>query len=255
MTAISGAAAGARPLGQHQVEIQRNYAAWRAKPLLRRLYDGFYDRILSLVDPSVPGALVEIGSGIGNLKARAPSAIATDLFPNPWIDVACDAYRLPFGDGRVSHLILFDVFHHLQRPAACFAEARRVLAPRGRVILFDPYVSVASFPAYAWFHHEPVAWRAAIDAQPTPPEAHTYYAAQGNATRVFFSSTPVPWLGGWRLVHAAASAEFGYLLSGGFSRGALSPERALDQIRRWDARLSRWPRLFGARCLVALTPA
>ena len=241
------------PLGQHQVEIERNYEAWRAKPLLQRLYDGFYDRILALVDPSVPGALVEIGSGIGNLKARAPHAIATDLFPNPWIDLACDAYRLPFGDGRVSHLILFDVFHHLQTPAAFFAEARRVLAPRGRAILFDPYISLASFPAYAWFHHEPVAWRAPIDPAATPPAAHTYYAAQGNATRVFFRREPAPWLEAWRPIHAAASAEFGYLLSGGFSRAALYPERALDGIRRWDARLSRWPRLFGARCLVALT--
>ena len=253
MSATSGAAGRPRPLGQHQIEIQRNAEAWRAKPLLQRLYDGFYDRILALVDPSVPGGLVEIGSGIGNLKARAPHAIATDLFPNPWINLACDAYRLPFADGRVSHLILFDVFHHLQAPAAFFTEARRVLAPRGRVILFDPYVSVASFPAYAWFHHEPVAWRAPIDPRPTPPDTHAYYAAQGNATRVFFGEALPPWLDAWRVVHRAASAEFGYLLSGGFSRTALYPEGALDGIRRWDARLSRWPRLFGARCLVALT--
>lgn len=242
------------PLGQHQVEIQRNLEAWQRKPLLRRLYDGFYERILALVDPAVPGPIVEIGSGIGNLKARAPHAIATDLFPNPWLDLVCDGYCLPFAEGRVSHLILFDVFHHLEAPAALFREARRVLAPRGRVILFDPYISLASFPVYAWLHHEPVGWRAPIDSRDTPPVHSLYYAAQGNATRVFFSREATPWLSGWRAVEATAFAEFSYLLSGGFSRPAWYPERRFDVLRRWDRRLSRWPKLFGARCLVALTP-
>jgi SAM-dependent methyltransferase len=243
------------PIGQHAVEIERNAEAWRRKPLLRRVYDGFYDRLLALVDPAVAGPLVEIGSGIGNLKARVPRAVATDLFPSPWLDVVCDAYRLPFGDGRVSHVILVDVFHHLQTPAAFFREARRVLAPRGRVILLDPYISLASFPVYAWLHHEPVAWQSPIDPRETPIPNGGYYAAQGNATRVFFAREPAPWLSEWRCLHASASAEFSYLLSGGFSRAAWYSDRHLESLRRWDARLSRWPRMFGARCLVALTPA
>jgi SAM-dependent methyltransferase len=243
------------PIGQHAIEIQRNAEAWRRKPLLRRLYDGFYDRLLALVDPAVPGALVEIGSGIGNLKARVPRAVATDLFPHPWLDVVCDGYRLPFGAGRVSHLILFDVFHHLQTPAAFFREARRVLAPHGRVIMLDPYISLASFPVYAWLHHEPVAWRAPIDAREAPIPSAGYYAAQGNATRVFFAQEPPAWLSDWRCLHASASSEFSYLLSGGFNRSAWYSDRHLDSLRRWDSRLSRWPRLFAARCLVAVTPA
>jgi SAM-dependent methyltransferase len=242
------------PIGQHQIEIQRNAEVWRRKPLLQRLYHGFYDRILEFVDPAVPGALVEIGSGIGNLKARMPQAVATDLFPNPWLDLVCDAYRLPFADGRVSHLILYDVFHHLQTPAAFLREARRALAPGGRIILTDPYISLTSFPVFAWFHHEPIAWRAAIDLRETPLPEPGYYAAQGNATRLFFHRQSETWLAGWRCLHASASSEFGYLLSGGFSHAAWYPDRYLDSLRRWDARLSRWPRLFAARCLVVLTP-
>jgi SAM-dependent methyltransferase len=241
-------------LTQHQVEILGNLEAWRNKPLLRRLYDGFYDRIIELVDPDVPGAIVEIGSGIGNLKARLPHAIATDLFRHPWLDLVCDGYHLPFADTRVSHVILFDVFHHLQAPAAFMREARRVLAPGGRVILLDPYISLASLPVYGWLHHEPVAWRQSIDLGDTPPRDHAYYAAQGNATRLFFKRQPETWLKDWRCLHASASAEFSYLLSGGFSRAAWYPERHLEAWRRWDTRLSRWPRVFGARCLVALTP-
>src|SRR5215831_18385394 len=83
-------------LAQHQKEIESNRRAWETKPLLQRIYGGFYERILGLIDPTIPGRTVEIGSGIGNLKARLPQAIATDLFPNPWLDLTCDGYELPF---------------------------------------------------------------------------------------------------------------------------------------------------------------
>src|SRR5690348_15551897 len=115
------------PLEQHQLEIQQNLRAWEAKPLLQKIYASFYGQILELIDARIPGRIVEIGSGIGNLKAHLPGAIATDLFANPWLDVACDGYELPFRDGSLSHLVLFDVFHHLRAPSAFLREARRVL--------------------------------------------------------------------------------------------------------------------------------
>lgn len=82
-------------LAQHQAEIERNLRAWEAKPLLKEIYAGFYRRILALIDPAIPGRIVEIGSGIGNLKTHLPAALATDLFPNPWLDLASDGYELP----------------------------------------------------------------------------------------------------------------------------------------------------------------
>jgi hypothetical protein len=112
------------PLEQHQLEIQQNLRSWEGKPLLQKIYAGFYRRIVALVDSQLPGRVVEIGSGIGNLKAHLPGAIATDLFPNPWLDLACDGYDLPFKDGSLSHLVLFDVFHHLRAPNAFLKEAR-----------------------------------------------------------------------------------------------------------------------------------
>ena len=75
------------PLGQHQREMQANLSAWNAKPLLRQIYAGFYRRMLGLVDGRIPGRIVEIGSGIGNLKTHLPQAISTDLFVNPWLDL------------------------------------------------------------------------------------------------------------------------------------------------------------------------
>lgn len=238
---------------QHQLEIQKNRQAWERKPLLRRIYAEFYGRILKLVDLELPGRIVEIGSGMGNLKLHLPAALCTDLFPNPRLDVLCDGYELPFADGAVSNLVLFDVFHHLAAPRAFLNEARRVLVANGRLLVFDPYISWASFPIYGLFHHEPIGWRQGIEPRDSAPRPRDYYAAQGNATRLFFNRENPEWLAGWSLFHAEAFASFSYLLSGGFSKPCLYPSGALPWLRRMDKALSGWPKLFGARCLVGLT--
>jgi SAM-dependent methyltransferase len=243
------------PRAQHQAEIERNLIAWEAKPLLKEIYAGFYRRILVLIDPAIPGRIVEIGSGIGNLKAHLPDVLATDLFPNPWLDLSCDAYEMPFLPESLSHLVLFDVFHHLRAPNAFLREARRVLVPAGRLILFEPYISWSSYPFYGLLHHEPVGWRVPISRAESIARPHDYYAAQGNATRLFFQKG-IP--GGpvdWAIFHAERFSCFHYLLSGGFSKPAFYPARWLEALQRCDAKLSCWPRMFGGRCLVGLAPA
>ena len=244
------------PLAQHQAEIERNLRAWNAKPLLKGIYAGFYGRILGLVDPAIPGRVVEVGSGIGNLKAHLPGALATDLFPNPWLDVVCDGYELPFRQGSLSHLVLFDVFHHLRAPNAFLREARRVLVPlTGRLILFEPYISWTSYPIYGLLHHEPVARRGPINRAELLPQPRYYYAAQGNATRLFFRKEIPGWPEGWVAFHTEAFSCFHYLLSGGYSKPAFYPARWLEGLRRFEVKLSRWPRVFGGRCLIGLRPA
>jgi SAM-dependent methyltransferase len=241
------------PLEQHQAEIQQNLRSWEARPLLQKIYAGFYNRIVALIDERVPGRIVEIGSGIGNLKSRLPRALATDLFPNPWLDLVCDGYELPFRDGSVSHLVLFDVFHHLEAPNAFLKEARRVLVRSGRLILFEPYISVCSFPIYGLLHHEPIGWRNAISEQTMLARPRGYYAAQGNATRLFFRKQSICRPNDWKIFHAEAFSCLHYLLSGGYSKPAVYPANWLPGIETLDAKLSRWPGLFGGRCLVGLT--
>ncbi len=240
-----------KPLEQHQLEIQRNKESRAAKPLIRKIYADFYDRIVRELARDVPGAIVEIGSGSGDLKARVPEAISTDLFENPWLDLVADAYRLPFRDGSISNLVLLDVFHHLSRPLAFLHEAERVLAKGARTILFEPYISWISSVAYGCFHHEPVGWREPIDCSTEPPEGQNYYAAQGNATRLFFSeqsSLPAR----LRVLKKIALSDFTYLLSGGLSKPSLYPSFAYGLLKSLDRGLSSIPSIFAARSLVVL---
>ena len=71
------------PLAQHQAEIQGNLRAWETKPLLQKIYAGFYRQILALIDPKLEGRIVEIGSGIGNLKNPLAAGHRDGPVPEP----------------------------------------------------------------------------------------------------------------------------------------------------------------------------
>ena len=73
-------------------------AVWDRKPVLRAVYADIYRRIL---EATVPGATLEVGGGSGNLKVETPGVISSDILFAPWLDVVCDAQRLPFAEGRI----------------------------------------------------------------------------------------------------------------------------------------------------------
>jgi len=244
------------PESQHDKEIQQNREAWEKKPLLRKIYSEFYTRILSNVRKDISGDVVEIGSGIGNFKNVYPKAIATDLFKNPWIDQVENAYHLSFADKSVSHLILFDVFHHLRYPGKALREFERVLPTGGRVIIFEPYISVFGLMVFGLFHHEPVALTRKISWFPSDNTScdADYYAAQGNATRVFSAYSPYKdeIQKEWKMIKKEKISALSYILSGGFSRPSLYPESFLPVIRSLEHTLDSFPILFATRTLIIL---
>jgi SAM-dependent methyltransferase len=242
-------------VGQHNLEIHANAEHWRRKPLLQEIYRDFYVEIASELRLDLPGETVEIGSGIGNLKTVVPAALATDLFPNPWLDRVENAYSLSFAGGSVANVILFDVWHHLEYPGTALAEFYRVLTPGGRLVIFDPAMGILGRIVYGLFHHEPLGLRDEIHWwAPAGFSASemTYYAAQGNAHRIFFSKKWASRLGDWRTVRQSFQAAISYVASGGFSGPQLYPRSLLSGMRAIDRIASCVPAWFATRLLVVL---
>jgi SAM-dependent methyltransferase len=128
-------------------------AVWSRKPVLREIYGDIYRRLL---DASVPGPMLEIGGGSGNFKDFAPNAISSDIMPAPWLDLVCDAQRLPFADESFANIVMVDVLHHIESPLRFLQEIERALQPNGRLIFCEPAITPLSGIFYRLFHDEPV---------------------------------------------------------------------------------------------------
>jgi hypothetical protein len=108
---------------------------------------------------------------------------------------------------------------------------------------------------YGLFHHEPlglqdeIRWWARADF---PPGKMRYYAAQGNAHRIFFSKEWASRLGDWRTVRQRLLPAISYVASGGFSGPQLYPRSLLPVLRAIDRIASCVPAWFATRLLVVL---
>jgi SAM-dependent methyltransferase len=140
----------ARTLARFEAHRQ----AWAANPALRALYQRWYGRVRAELPDRRLGPWIEIGSGPGLAQEIIPELELSDVVQAPWHAHQLAAEALPFGDGQVGALVLFDVLHHLRSPARFLTEATRVLPPGGRVVLCEPYVSPLSFPVYRFLHEE-----------------------------------------------------------------------------------------------------
>ena len=148
-------------------QLARYRNAWDRKPVLRTIYDDFYDRIIAACRP---GVTIEIGGGIGNLKQRLTDVVATDIQGAPWLDCVADAQRLPFAGACAANIGRVDVRHHLELPAVFFRAAERVRRAGGRVLMVEPAITWGSTLFYRMLHHEPVRTSAEtlMEGRPDP---------------------------------------------------------------------------------------
>lgn len=231
--------------------LEMHRAAWKKKPLLRILYQNWYEQVALHL---CPGRTVELGGGSGNLKEFLPDAISTDAFFLPWIDAVVDARHLPFGSETVTNLVLFDVLHHIEWPALFFDEALRVLEPGGRLVVMDPYISWLSWPIYNFLHSEPVDLNAdPLIEKPKEANGNALFANQAVATILFERSMPsfqrrYPNL---KLLGCRHLAFFVYPLSGGFAHPSLLPLSIGKGLLSLEDKLSCVAKKLAFRILIA----
>ena len=129
-----------------------------------------------------------------------------------------------------------------RRRAKFFAEATRVLAPGGRIVMCEPYISPVSYPVYKFFHEEPLDLRRrsagarrpaaggarSVRREPGDPDAAVRARAARRSRQAF------PALAIKRVQHMSG---FSCPASGGFSHGPFLPWALWSLLHRLDARL------------------
>jgi len=223
--------------------LHRYHEIWSKKPVLRLLYSDFY-----------PGAIIEIGGGVGNLKERLPEVWATDIQFAPWLDCVADAQCLPFAAGAAANIVMVDVLHHIEFPMVFLRETARVLRPGGRLLMIEPAITWGSSLFYRLLHHEPVRMRANILAEGTPaPDRNPYAANQAIPTLLATREQDrfhraVPQLRIRRVDWFSLAA---YPLSGGFKRWSLISPRLARQMLAIERNIERrWGRVIAFRMML-----
>jgi len=136
--------------------VRAQRALIMGKPFLRRLYESYYNDFEKVNRRSPDsGIRLEIGSGGGFLRDKIPGVVRMDVRPGSHVDLISSALELPFDGASVGSIFMLNVLHHLKDPECFFKEAVRVLKPRGRVVMIEPFVSPVSRVIYTRLHHEP----------------------------------------------------------------------------------------------------
>jgi len=202
----------------------------RGKPFLRALYHRFYDDFVRAHEAAPPGARLEVGAGGGFLDELIPGLLTVDLRPGARVSLVASALELPLGAGSTGAIFMLNVLHHLPDPGRFFEEAVRVLAPGGRIVLTEPFVSPLSRLIFKSLHHEPFepgqrGWQ-------TPVEGPLAGANGAVPWMIFVRDRGefeerFPALEVRRVKPHTVSL---YLLSGGVSMRSLAPELALGPL-------------------------
>jgi len=202
--------------------LSQRRAIWAAKPIIRRLYTKWYGHIKKALRP---GRTLELGGGSGNLSGLLPEAIISDIVFEPWLDAVMDAHAIPFKEESLDNIILFDVLHHLAAPAVFFHEVERVLRPKGRAIMMEPYVSWLSYPVYRFLHAEGMKWNTDPFLDQSSEGKEPFEGNQAIPTLVFekYQERFFMLFSGLHVIHQQKLDSLIYPLSGGFHQPSLCP--------------------------------
>ncbi len=164
----------------------------KGRPFFHPLVAGRIREFFGLGEP--PARALDVGCGtglstlaLGELAAEVVGvdAAAAMVAHAPGREgiayVVADAERLPFGEGVFDLLTASQVLHWLDR-ATFFGEARRVLRPRGRLVVYDNYFAGGpeGDEAFLRWHRESY-----LERYPSPQRAWTNLTVEDTAREGF----------------------------------------------------------------------
>jgi SAM-dependent methyltransferase len=100
---------------------------------------------------------IEVGAGAGHSKffLQNYSYLVTDILSNEWLDIKkLDAHNTKLEQSSYDYILVINVLHHLKSPTTFFEEANRILKVGGKIIIFEPYASMALQLALKVTKHE-----------------------------------------------------------------------------------------------------
>ncbi len=227
---------------------------WETKPVLRAIYQDYYQRIVE--NMSLGGEVLEIGGGSGNLKKYIKNAVSTDIVSLPWLDSVCDAHSLPFKDETFSNIVAVDVLHHLERPIKFLGETVRTLKPGGRLVLLEPAITKLSWFFYHFMHPEPVILDTnPLEDAPLSPDRKPFDANQAIPELIFgkYQSEFSKLFPELIIKKKQYFSLVTYPLSGGFRKWSLIPKQLVRPFlaleKNLEPMLGKW---FGFRLFIVL---
>ena len=225
---------------------------WKRKPVLRQLYFDWYNEIAKQLSE---GITLELGGGTGNLKEFSPNVICTDIVKAPWLDAIADAQTLPFKDNSLNNIVLFDVLHHIENPRLFFDEAVRTLRTGGRVIIIDPYISLASWFVYKYLHPEPVDFHQNPLEILSPSKDRKPFDSNQAIANLLFGKHLKEFealFGELQLIHKRYMSYIVYPLSGGFEHRSFIPDWMVTPLLKFENNLDFLGRFLAFRILIVL---
>jgi SAM-dependent methyltransferase len=220
--------------------LRKKRDIWHEKPVLRTIYEDYFDLIASAC---LPGRTLEFGAGGTPAELRSEGHfIAADIQFGPWLDVVADAQQMPVSDGALDNITMLDVLHHLAYPVRFLEESARTLRPGGRLIMIEPAISLASHLPLLLFHHETVDMsvdplRSEPVCGPEPDDANqaiptlllSRYRTSFEARFPDLAIRDMSWLSIWA-----------YPLSGGLRPWRLISPGVAAKLIRLERRLPQW---------------
>jgi SAM-dependent methyltransferase len=216
----------------------------RRKKFLEALYHEWYRRIASALPANRYRPVLELGSGAGFADEAIGDVITSEVVALPGLDLAANGLTLPFSPSSLDGIIMVDVFHHLPKAESFLVEAGRCLAPGGRVVMIEPWVTPFSRLVFSHLHHEPFV-----------PESRSWgFPSNGPLSA---SNQALPWIvferDRQRLADVVPELEVesvtpdypvSYLVSGGLTIGYSPPAFLLPLVRAVERPFVRWTALF-----------